>query len=68
MSYKKAWEQISSMNAISKVPVVNKNSGGKGGGGTEITEHGEQLIKQFKELKKSCNSFIKSESKKYKFN
>lgn len=68
MSYKKAWEQINSMNELSSKPVVLRNSGGKGGGGTELTQHGEKLIEQFRAINASCQEFIKSESKKYSFN
>jgi len=44
MSYKAAWDAIDIINKLSKYDVVEKNSGGKGGGGTKLTEYGKKLI------------------------
>ncbi len=45
MSYKKAWEAINAMNNLSSTPVVQTETGGKGGGGTSLTKYGENLLK-----------------------
>ncbi|WP_428026056.1 winged helix-turn-helix domain-containing protein, partial [Arcobacter sp.] len=34
MSYKKAWEAVDAMNNLSPTPIVDRETGGKGGGGT----------------------------------
>ena len=44
MSYKAAWEAVNAMNAQSPAPIVERVSGGKGGGGTSLTDRGRELI------------------------
>lgn len=62
MSYKKAWEMIDSMNRQSKKPLVIRVSGGKGGGGSVLTEEGFSVIKKFKKLLKAFDEFSKKHS------
>lgn len=50
MSYKKAWDLIDSINSSTKHVLVKKETGGKGGGGTKLTPHGEQAITLYDEL------------------
>lgn len=47
MSYRHAWKLVDSMNRQSRTPVVTKNTGGRGGGGTTLTAAGEQVITAF---------------------
>jgi molybdate transport system regulatory protein len=47
MSYKAAWDAVDIINKLSKQEVVEKISGGKGGGGTRLTEYGKRLIELF---------------------
>jgi len=65
MSYKAAWDAIDIINSISLKPVVEKQSGGKGGGGTYLTDYGKEIIKKFEELEKDVNEFKKNMNKKY---
>ena len=67
MSYKKAWEQINAMNLEAKKPLVVKTSGGKGGGGTQVTPDGTRMIENFKSINKSCLEFLEDEFLKYDF-
>lgn len=50
MSYRQAWEQVESMNKSSKHPLVIKNSGGSGGGGSLVTEEGRKVIEAFRKI------------------
>ncbi len=61
MSYKKAWEQINAMNKEGREAVVKRVSGGKGGGGTIVTEYGIELIEKFETLNEHCHNFLNSE-------
>ena len=63
MSYRQAWELISSMNKQSKKPLVLTSSGGSGGGGTKITEEGERAIKLFRDLNERFMKFSEKETK-----
>ena len=47
MSYKAAWDAVDIMNKTAKKQVVEKISGGKGGGGTRLTDYGKELINIF---------------------
>lgn len=52
MSYKAAWDAVDAMNNLSPVPLVERTSGGKGGGGTTVTPEGEEAIRAFREFEK----------------
>lgn len=58
MSYKAAWDTIDSMNNISSQKVVEKETGGKGGGGAVVTEFGLNLITSYNLLKEQHLQFI----------
>jgi len=61
MSYKKAWEIIDGMNKEAKKPLIIKVSGGKGGGGTQVTEEGLKVIELFEKLNKKCQKYLDNE-------
>lgn len=52
MSYKAAWDMIDSMNSIAKDPLVERVTGGSGGGGTVVTATGKQMIKDYETISK----------------
>jgi molybdate transport system regulatory protein len=58
MSYKGAWEAIDAMNNLSSEPLVVRATGGRHGGGTRLTAHGEQLIHAFKALEIEHKRFV----------
>jgi molybdate transport system regulatory protein len=64
MSYLKAWKLIDAMNKLSGRPLVVRTSGGKGGGGTVLTEHGLQMIQLYEDLNKRCEKFLADELEK----
>ncbi len=64
MSYKHAWDLINSMNKQAKTPLVKTKTGGKKGGGTCLTEAGEKVIQQFKEIYKEFQEFLNNAAKK----
>lgn len=64
MSYRKAWELVESMNKQARTPLVKALSGGKGGGGAELTEAGEKAIKSFRSLDEAFRRFRAEEGLK----
>ncbi|MGB5965036.1 MAG: TOBE domain-containing protein [Sulfurimonadaceae bacterium] len=50
MSYKAAWDAVNEMNNLSDAPIVQRETGGKGGGGTVLTDKGRSTIALYKEL------------------
>ncbi len=58
MSYKAAWDVIDNMNNLSPELLVVRNTGGKDGGGTQLTEYGRMFISTFKELETEHQQFL----------
>ena len=58
MSYRKAWQMVKDMNAIAKKPLVEKQLGGKSGGGAFVTEAGKELMKQYYSIEKQATSLF----------
>ena len=64
ISYRHAWELVDSMNRQSSAPLVSTVSGGKNGGGTQLTEEGEKAIKLFWQFYADFQDFLVKEEKK----
>jgi len=47
ISYKTAWDTINTINNLAERPLVDRLTGGKGGGGTSLTAEGKKVIAQF---------------------
>ena len=60
MSYKSAWEAVEAMNNLSISPIVTKETGGAGGGGTTLTKYGENLLTTYSLLKEEQRKFIEN--------
>jgi len=60
MSYKAAWEAVNEMNRLSPAPIVERATGGRGGGGTVLTERGRELIAIFRRLEEAQNAFAQT--------
>ena len=58
MSYKSAWEAVDMMNSLSEYPLVQKETGGKGGGGTTLTAYGLKLLETYTILKEEHTRFL----------
>jgi molybdate transport system regulatory protein len=52
MSYKAAWQAVEAMNNLSELPVVERQTGGKHGGGTRLTTYGRRLVVAYRGLEK----------------
>ena len=50
MGYRHAWELVEEMNRLSPRDLVARKTGGRGGGGTRLTSHGEAAVASFWEL------------------
>ncbi|MDD3476543.1 MAG: TOBE domain-containing protein [Sulfurimonas sp.] len=60
LSYKGAWDMIDSMNNFCPSPVVEKVTGGVGGGGTKLTEYGKNLVKTYEVIYKEHQKFLET--------
>jgi molybdate transport system regulatory protein len=50
MSYRRAWVLLDSLKASFREPVAVASTGGKGGGGVQVTAFGEELINSYRDL------------------
>jgi molybdate transport system regulatory protein len=58
MSYKGAWDAIEGMNNLAGEPLVERVAGGKGGGGTRLTQRGAQLVENFRKVDAAHREFV----------
>jgi len=58
LSYKAAWEAIDTMNNLAGEPLVQRSTGGKGGGGTRLTARGAQLVENFTMVEQLHHDFM----------
>lgn len=66
MSYRSAWELVESMNKQAMTPLVVTTTGGKGGGGAELTEAGRKAIEEFWRLYDRFRSFLNEEIRNFR--
>ena len=62
MSYKRAWDLVSSMNAQAATPLVSTQTGGPKGGGAVVTEAGRAAMVAFKGLQARFQEFMALET------
>ncbi len=58
MSYKAAWERINGMNLLADQPLIERTTGGRGGGGTKLTPYARELIATFYRFNELHRQFI----------
>lgn len=62
MSYKRAWDLVSSMNAQAATPLVSTQTGGTKGGGAVVTEAGQAAVAAFQALQARFQKFMALET------
>lgn len=60
MSYKGAWDAIDAMNNLAGEPLVLRAAGGRGGGGTQLTDRARRLIATFRALEAEHRKFMEN--------
>jgi molybdate transport system regulatory protein len=50
LSYKAAWDAVDAMNNLAEQPIVLSSTGGRHGGGTQLTEYGQRLVNMYRAL------------------
>jgi molybdate transport system regulatory protein len=58
ISYKAAWDRVDAMNNLAEAPLVLRETGGKGGGGTRLTDEGRRLIAVFRHLEQEYERWL----------
>jgi molybdate transport system regulatory protein len=52
ISYKAAWDAVDAMNNLAHQPLVARTTGGRQGGGTQLTEYGKRVIAMYRAVEK----------------
>ena len=55
MSYRRAWELVAELNQTFSSPVVERITGGAGGGGAKLTRLGEALVLGFRDIEAAAS-------------
>lgn len=50
LSYKAAWDAVDDMNNLAEEPIVTRATGGRHGGGTQLTDYGKRLVNMYRAL------------------
>jgi len=58
MSYKAAWDAVDAMNTLAGEPLVERLTGGRGGGGTRLTARGQRLVENFRIVEREHRHFV----------
>lgn len=58
MSYKAAWDAVEAMNNLADRPLVARAAGGKGGGGTQLTDYGRQVVTGYRLMEAEHRRFL----------
>ena len=60
ISYKTAWHLVNLVNNLAEKPLVDRVTGGKGGGGTVLTTEGKKVIEQFRVIQEEHRKFLQN--------
>jgi molybdate transport system regulatory protein len=61
MSYKRAWDLVDEINRICRQPAVDRQTGGKNGGGAALTPFGESLIARYRRIERDAAEAARKE-------
>ncbi|MFA6148061.1 MAG: TOBE domain-containing protein [bacterium] len=56
--YKTAWDAVEAMNNAAERPLVDRAAGGRGGGGTVLTDEGKEAVRLYRVLQDEHQKFI----------
>lgn len=54
MSYNRAWQLVTAMNALFRSPLVERTRGGGTGGGAALTPLGEEVLVRYTRMEAAC--------------
>lgn len=58
MGYKAAWDAMDAINRKACQPVVTRTKGGRMGGGSQLTPHGQTLISAYRRMETEHDTFL----------
>jgi molybdate transport system regulatory protein len=61
MSYKRAWDLVDEINRICRQAAVERQTGGKNGGGAVLTAFGLSLVTRYRRIERDATSAARKE-------
>ncbi|MGB0631711.1 MAG: winged helix-turn-helix domain-containing protein [Alphaproteobacteria bacterium] len=61
MSYRRAWTLVETMNGAFREPVVEAATGGRGGGGAQVTEFGREALARYRAMEEKALGSVTAE-------
>ncbi len=61
MSYKRAWDLVDEINRVCRQPAVERQTGGKNGGGAVLTPFGISLVARYRKIERDAASAVRKE-------
>jgi molybdate transport system regulatory protein len=61
LTYRNAWLWIDAMNRLAPSPLVEKITGGAGGGHAQLTDEGHKAIESYRELRARLSDIISTD-------
>jgi molybdate transport system regulatory protein len=58
LGYRNAWLWVEAANRLAPSPLVEKVTGGVGGGRTRLTDEGRRAVKQYRQLRAKFEEFL----------
>ena len=58
ISYRTAWSYLNTMEARLGMKLIDRQTGGKNGGGTELTKDAKRILKQYQELENALQRIV----------
>lgn len=60
ISYKGAWDAIDELNNLAATPLVERSTGGRGGGGARLSSEGERVLRLYQRLQALQAQFLEA--------
>ena len=61
MSYKRAWDLVDEINRICRRAAVERQTGGKNGGGASLTSFGTSLVARYRKIERAAANAVRKD-------
>ena len=61
MSYKRAWDLVDEINRMCRQAAVERQTGGKNGGGATLTPFGASLVARYRKIERDATNAARKE-------